>query len=264
MDFKKELEPYMQGVYKEFGFKYTKSRREAILKKGCLVLDVSVSYVGYFRSLYFVCYVRSPLFTDIMHEILKSKIDEDAGTLIKLFTNHALSDEGGKIAGFTREVVFSDGYPVEDRLIDEDVLMEFERLFTTFMLPWFERDSTLAGIRSSFRSAPVKTQTWNNLLYTHYSSMAPGGEFMMFYIDYMIGRLLNDEPRSAEELYRDEYEKAYLAKYEGRVEEKTGIPFLELEDIKEQFDLLPAMLLRLDAVTDDQWANYRRQLGVEI
>jgi hypothetical protein len=199
-----------------------------------------------------------------MHEILKSKIDEDAGTLIRLDTDHALSDEGGKIAGFTQEIVFSDGYPERDRLTDEQVFAEFVRLFTTFMLPWFERNSTLAGIHSSFRSAPVKTKTWNNLLYTHYSSMAPSGEFLMFYIDYMIGRLLNDEPRSAEELYRDEYEKAYLAKYEGEVEEKMGIPLLELEEIKKEFDILPTMLSRLDAVTDDQWANYRRQLGVEI
>jgi hypothetical protein len=53
MDFKKELEPYMQGIYKEFGFKYTKSKREAILKKGNLILRVSISYVGYFRALHF-------------------------------------------------------------------------------------------------------------------------------------------------------------------------------------------------------------------
>lgn len=142
--------------------------------------------------------------------------------------------------------------------------MEFERLFIKFMLPWFERNSTLAGIRSSFRSAPVKTQTWNNLLYTHYSSMAPGGLFLMFYIDFMVGRLLNDEPRTAEALYRDEYERAYLADFEGQIDKETGVPLLELEVIKEDFDLLPTMLSRLDAVTPEQWAEYRTRLGVEI
>ena len=86
----------------------------------------------------------------------------------------------------------------------------------------------------------------------------------MFYIDFMVGRLLNDDTRSAEALYRDEYEKAYLAKYDGRVEEKTGIPLLELEEIKEEFDILPTMLSRLDAVTPEQWAEYRMRLGVEI
>jgi len=264
MDFKKELEPYMQGVYKEFGFKYTKSTREAILKKGNLILRVLNIYTGYYRAIHFVCYVESPLFCEIMHEILGSKIDRDGGTLIRLDTDHALSDEGGKIAGFTQEIVFSDGYPVVDQLTDEQVFSEFERLFTKFMLPWFEHNSTLAGIRSSFRSAPVKTQTWNNLLYTFQSSMEPGGLFLMFYIDFMVGRLLNDEPRSAEELYRDEYEKAYLADYDGQIDEEEGVPLIETERIKRHFDLLPTMLSRLDAVTPEQWAGYRIRLGGEI
>ena len=86
----------------------------------------------------------------------------------------------------------------------------------------------------------------------------------MFYIDFMVGRLLNDEPRTAEALYRDEYERAYLADFEGQIDKETGVPLLELEVIKEDFDLLPTMLSRLDAVTPEQWAEYRTRLGVEI
>ena len=264
MDYKKEFVPFVSSLYKEFGFKYIKKDSTATLKKKHMFFEVMTCYTGYFRAMYFVCYVRCPSFINIMHDVLGCKIETDDGTLIKISTSNAFRDEVGEKTGFTQEVVFSDGYPERDRLTDEQVFSEFERLFTTFMLPWFERNSTLAGIRGSFRSAPVKTQTWNNLLYTFQSSMEPGGLFLMFYIDYMIGRLLNDETRSAQELYRDEYEKAYIAKYNGRVDEKTGIPLLELEEIKEDFDLLPAMLSRLDAVTPEQWAEYRIRLGIEI
>jgi hypothetical protein len=264
MDYKMEFVPFVSSLYKEFGFKYIKKDSTATLKKKYMFFEVMTCYTGYFRAMYFVCYVRCPSFISILHEVLGCKIETDDGTLIKISTSSAFRNEVGDKNGFAQEIVFSDGYPVEDRLSDEQVFSEFERLFSKFILPWFEHNSTLAGIRSSFRTAPIKTQTWNNLLYTFQSSTEPGGLFLMFYIDFMVGRLLNDEPRSAEALYRDEYERAYLADYDGQIDEEEGVPLIQTERIKRHFDLLPTMLSRLDAVTPEQWAEYRIKLGIEI
>lgn len=263
MDYDKEFVPFASSLYKEFGFKYVKKDSTAILKKGNMIFEVMTCYTGCYRAMNFACYVKCPLFIGILHEIFGCEIEINSGTLIELFTDHAFCDKGGEEAGFSKEIVLSDGYPVETRLTDEQVFIEFERLLTRFILPWFERNSTLAGIRGSFKSAPLKTQTWNNLLYTYESSMETGGEFLMFYIDFMIGRLLNDDHRSAEELYRDEYEVEYVTKFD-KYDEVFMQRLIELPSIKKEFEILPTMLSRLDAVTPEQWAVYRKQLGIEI
>ena len=262
MGTKEDFLPFAKDLLEEFGFKLYKTKYSAIQKFNNFEFEMIFGGDGN-RSVRFNCLVKHKQFSEIDKELTGSTYWGDA--LIRLLTSHAFPNRKNKpYDKYYGELFFKQYYgDFHKALTYEQAKNEFERLFTEFLLPWFEKHKTFAGIRHTYRNAPEKFKTWYNTEYTHAEAHTNAGDiFQMFFVDALISRLLGDDMRPVEEIYEELYKDAYEKKW-NKIDSETGKPLKQVERIKRHFDILPRIMENINAVTPTQWEEYRKKVGLK-
>lgn len=262
MSYKNIVRPFIISLIEEFGFKYYKSKDEAIYNKTKFKFRIGVT--GSEKYVDFSCKILHLDFSEVYEKL--TQLPLPFADIIRIIPDHAFPNWKGEQKDEYYGRIYFDKYYMgmkENALSYEDAKKEFERLFTKFILPWFEKHNTFKGIRQTYRSGAMSgkafEKAWHNTQFTPSSSFESGGIFQMFFIDAIISRLLGDDMRPIKEIYNEFYCEGYEKKW-SEIDDETGKPYIELDRIKEHFDVLPEIMKRIDSVTELEWEVYRKKV----